>query len=84
MPGGRDNRGKGLYLSLGPSLAAQAVGSPSVTWGGLVIFLLCGTGAAAALALRDLGTRTMMAAHQDLANPYTLWVAAYDLLGSGG
>ena len=27
---------------------------------------------------------TMMAAYQDLANPYTLWVAAYDLLGSGG
>lgn len=50
----------GLYLSLGPSLAAQAAGSPNVIWGGLVIFLLCGTGAAAALALRDLGTRTMM------------------------
>ncbi len=27
---------------------------------------------------------TMMAAYPDLANPYTLWVAAYDLLGSGG
>ena len=24
----------------------------------------------------------MMAAYADLANPYTLWVAAYDLLGT--
>jgi len=38
----------GLYLSLGPSLAAQATGSPNPVWGGLVIFLLFGTGAAAA------------------------------------
>ena len=37
----------GLYLSLGPSLAAQETGSPNLLWGGLVIFLLCGTGAAA-------------------------------------
>jgi MFS family permease len=37
----------GLYLSLGPSLAAQATGSPNPLWGGLVIFLLCGTGAGA-------------------------------------
>jgi len=25
----------------------------------------------------------MTTAHPDLANPYTLWVAAYDLLGTG-
>jgi len=25
----------------------------------------------------------MTAAYPDLANPYTLWVGAYDLLGSG-
>ena len=45
----------GLYLSLGPSLAAQVTGSPNLLWGGLVIFLLCGTGAAAAFALRNAG-----------------------------
>jgi MFS family permease len=48
----------GLYLSLGPALAAQATGSPNLLWGGLVIFLLCGTGAGAALLLRDISPRT--------------------------
>jgi MFS family permease len=52
----------GLYLSLGPTLAAQATGSPNLVWGGLVIFLLCGTGAAAAFALRGLEGRLMMLA----------------------
>ena len=52
----------GLYLSLGPSLAAQATGSPNLLWGGLVIFLLCGTGSAAAFALRNIRSRTMMLA----------------------
>src|SRR5580704_5583321 len=52
----------GLYLSLGPSLAAQATGSPNLLWGGLVIFLLCGTGAAAALALRTIDPRATMLA----------------------
>ena len=42
----------GLYLSLGPSLAAELVGSPNRIWGGLVIFLLGGTGAAAAAMFR--------------------------------
>jgi MFS family permease len=41
----------GLYLSLGPSLAPQATSSPNLLWGGLVIFLLCGTRAAAVLVL---------------------------------
>jgi len=50
----------GLYLSLGPSLAVQATGSPNLLWGGLVIFLICGTGAAAALALRAVSSRAMM------------------------
>ena len=31
-------------LSLGPSLAAQATGSPNLLWGGQVIFLISGTG----------------------------------------
>ena len=52
----------GLYLSLGPSLAAAATGSPNLLWGGLVIFLLCGTGAAAAFALRSLSPRAAMLA----------------------
>ena len=52
----------GLYLSLGPSLAAQATGSPNLLWGGLVIFLLCGTGAAAAFALRSISARATMLA----------------------
>ena len=52
----------GLYLSLGPSLAAQAVRSPNLLWGGLVIFLLCATGAVAAFALRAISSRTVMLA----------------------
>jgi predicted MFS family arabinose efflux permease len=52
----------GLYLSLGPSLAAQATGSPNLLWGGLVIFLICGTGAAAAFVLRRVGSRAAMLA----------------------
>jgi len=42
----------GFYLSLGPSLAAQVLRSPDLLWGGLVIFLVAGTGAAASVALR--------------------------------
>ena len=52
----------GLYLSLGPSLAAAATGSPNLLWGGLVIFLLCGTGAAAAFVLRSISARAAMLA----------------------
>jgi MFS family permease len=52
----------GLYLSLGPSLAAQATDSPNLLWGGLVIFLLCGTGAAAAFALRTISAQATMLA----------------------
>ena len=52
----------GLYLSLGPSLAAQATGSPNLVWGGLVIFLLCGTGAVAAFVLRGISSRAAMLA----------------------
>ena len=52
----------GLYLSLGPSLAAAATGSPNLLWGGLVIFLVCGTGAVTAFVLRGVGSRTAMLA----------------------
>jgi MFS family permease len=50
----------GLYLSLGPSLAAAATGSPNLLWGGLVIFLVCGTGAVTAFVLRGVASRTAM------------------------
>jgi hypothetical protein len=50
----------GLYLSLGPSLAAQTTGSSDVVWGGLVIFLLSGAGATAVLLLRNISARTAM------------------------
>jgi hypothetical protein len=37
----------GLYLSLGPSLALQLLHSKNLLWGGVLIFLLTGFGAAA-------------------------------------
>jgi predicted MFS family arabinose efflux permease len=42
----------GLYLSLGPSVAASLFDLDSHIIGGLVVTLLCGTGAATAFALR--------------------------------
>lgn len=52
----------GLYLSLGPSLAAQLAASPNLLWGGLVIFLLCGIGAAATGLFRAVTPRRAMLA----------------------
>src|SRR3984957_2301894 len=53
----------GFYLSLGPSLAAEVLGSPDLLWGCLVIFLVTGTGAAATVGLRrGLGGRAAMLA----------------------
>jgi len=46
----------GLYLSLGPSVAASLFGLDSHIVGGLVVTLLCGTGAATAFALREQPT----------------------------
>src|SRR4029079_1290309 len=48
----------GVYLSLGPSLAAQLLHSRNLVWGGILIFLLTGLGAAASalLAKRDPAT----------------------------
>ena len=45
----------GVYLSLGPSLAAQLLHSKNLVWGGVLIFLLTGLGAlaSAVLAKRD-------------------------------
>jgi MFS family permease len=44
----------GFYLALGPSLAAQVLRSPDLLWGGLVIFLLAGIGAAATIVFRGV------------------------------
>ena len=41
----------GLYLSLGPSLALQLLHSKNLLWGGALIFLLTGFGAAASAAV---------------------------------
>ena len=52
----------GFYLSLGPSLAAQVLRSPNLLWGGLMIFLLAGTGSGTSVALRALsGSAAMLA-----------------------
>src|SRR5580700_118008 len=56
----------GLYLSLGPSLAAQVTGSRDLVWGGLMVFLLtgvaAGVAAGATVAFRGLTPRTAMLA----------------------
>jgi predicted MFS family arabinose efflux permease len=52
----------GFYLSLGPSLVAQATGSPNALWGGLVIFLLYGIAAGTMVALRGVSSRLAMLA----------------------
>jgi hypothetical protein len=52
----------GFYLSLGPSLAAQVLRSPDLLWGGLVIFLLAGIGAATTVVFRGASGHTAMLA----------------------
>ena len=52
----------GFYLALGPSLAAQVLRSPDLLWGGLVILLVAGSGAAASVALRGVGGAAAMLA----------------------
>jgi len=42
----------GLYMSLGPSVAAEVFDKPNHVVGGLVVTLLCGTGAVTIYALR--------------------------------
>jgi MFS family permease len=50
----------GLYLSLGPSVAASLFGLTNHLVGGLVVTLLCGTGAATAFALRAWPVQTLL------------------------
>jgi MFS family permease len=52
----------GLYLSLGPSIALTLVRSHNHLWGGIVIFLLMGAGAAASIALRSWKSERAMLA----------------------
>jgi hypothetical protein len=51
----------GLYLSLGPSIAGALLGVSSHLVGGLVVTLLCGTGALASFLLRDRPVRSLVA-----------------------
>jgi len=50
----------GLYLSLGPGLAAKTAGSANLLWGGLVIFLLDGGGGVAVVIGRGATARAAM------------------------
>lgn len=50
----------GLYLSLGPSVAAGVLGLRSHVVGGLVVTALCGTGAVTAFALRTWSAERAM------------------------
>jgi MFS family permease len=50
----------GLYLSLGPSAAVGIFGLTSHFYGGLVVTLLCGTGAVTAYALRGARAVTVL------------------------
>ena len=50
----------GLYLSVGPSLAAEVVGSPNLIWGGLAIFLLTSVGSAATVVFRAVSPAATM------------------------
>ncbi len=50
----------GLYLSLGPSVAAGVFDLSSHLIGGLVVTLLCGTGAITSYALRNVPTKRVL------------------------
>jgi MFS family permease len=50
----------GFYASLGPALTAQLIGSSSVVYGGLALFLLAGVAALATVVLRNVAARTVM------------------------
>lgn len=50
----------GLYMSLGPSVAAGILGVGSHLVGGLVVCALCGTGAVTAFVLREHDTRAVL------------------------
>jgi MFS family permease len=69
----------GLYLSLGPSVAASLFGLHSHLVGGLVVTLLCGTGALTAFALRQWpATRVLSTAAVLLAAGMALTLAGVE------
>jgi len=70
----------GFYLSLGPSLATQVLRSPDLLWGGLVIFLVAGTGAAASVVFRGLsGPSAMLAGCLTLLGGTAVTLTAIEL-----
>jgi hypothetical protein len=52
----------GLYLALGPSLALETLETTDRLVGGLIIFALCGTGAAASFLLRRADANRLLVA----------------------
>jgi MFS family permease len=52
----------GLYLALGPSLALETLATTNRLVGGLIIFALCGTGAAASFVLRRADANRLLVA----------------------
>ena len=52
----------GLYLALGPSLALETLETTNRLVGGLIIFALCGTGAAASFLLRRADANRLLVA----------------------
>jgi hypothetical protein len=69
----------GLCLSLGQSLAAQLAGSRELLWGGLVIFLVAGTGAAGPVVFRGVsGPEAMLAGCLALLAGTALTLAAIE------
>jgi MFS family permease len=72
----------GLYLSLGPSVAAGLFGLRDHLVGGLVVTLLCGTGAITAFAMRNVAVPRVLATSSALLAGGTLLTLAGIQLGS--
>jgi MFS family permease len=66
----------GLYLSLGPSVAASLFGLRNHLIGGLVVTLLCGAGALTAVALRTWPTTRLLRIGAGLLSAGTLLTLA--------
>ena len=66
----------GLYLSLGPSVAASLFGLRNHLIGGLVVTLLCGAGALTAVALRTWPTTRLLMIGAGLLSAGTLLTLA--------
>ena len=74
----------GLYLSLGPSVAVVLFGLHDHLVGGLVVTLLCGTGAVTAFALRNVAVARLLAAASALLAAGTLLTLGGVQVGSVG